>query len=68
MGQSQEALSWFERCRRIAPEFDRPYINSALIYNASGQPAMARQLLEEFLARHPDDTDVRGALDKMRPQ
>jgi Flp pilus assembly protein TadD len=68
MGQSQEALGWFEKCRRLTPDFDRPFINSAIIYNANGQPTMARQVLQEFLARHPDNADVRGALDKMGSQ
>jgi tetratricopeptide (TPR) repeat protein len=65
MGQAQEALGWFEKCRQIAPDFDRPFINSAMIYNGSGQAAMARRVLEEFLTRHPDNADVRNALDKM---
>ena len=68
MGQAQEALGWFEKCRRIAPDFDRPFINSAMIYNSSGQSAMGRQVLEEFLTRHPDNADVRTALDKMGPK
>jgi tetratricopeptide (TPR) repeat protein len=68
MGQTQEALGWFEKCRRVSPDFDRPFINSALIYNSSGQTATARQILEEFLSRHPDDQDVRSALDKMGPK
>jgi tetratricopeptide (TPR) repeat protein len=68
MGQPQAALGWFEKCRRITPDFDRPFINSAIIYNAGGQPAMARQVLEEFLARHPDNAEVRSALDKMGPK
>jgi Flp pilus assembly protein TadD len=66
MGKPQEALGWFEQCRRVAPDFDRPFINSAMIYNSSGQQAMGRQVLEEFLTRHPDNAEVRAALDKMR--
>jgi tetratricopeptide (TPR) repeat protein len=65
LGRAQEALARFQEYRRIAPDFDRPYINSAMIYNSAGQPAKARQQLEDFLARHPDNADVRGALDKM---
>jgi tetratricopeptide (TPR) repeat protein len=65
MGQAPEALSRFEECQRLAPDFDRPFINAALIYNSSGQAARARQLLEDFLARHPDNSDVRAALEKM---
>ena len=65
LGKSQEALERFEECQRISPEFDRPFINAALIYNTSGQPAKARQILEQFLVRHPDNADVRGALEKL---
>jgi tetratricopeptide (TPR) repeat protein len=68
MGKAEEALSWFEKCRRIAPDFDRPFINSAMIYNSSGQSGTGRQVLEEFLTRHPDNADVRAALDKMGPK
>jgi tetratricopeptide (TPR) repeat protein len=68
MGQPQEALGWFEKCRRVSPDFDRPFINSAMIYDSSGQRAMGRQVLKEFLTRHPDNADVRAALDRMAPR
>ncbi len=68
MGLANEALERFEECRRMAPDFDRPAINAALIYNAQGQPAKARQVLQDFLARHPDNGDARSALDKMGTQ
>jgi Flp pilus assembly protein TadD len=67
MGRAPEALARFEECRRLAPDFDRPYINAALIYKAAGQPAKARELLDEFLARHPDNADVRSAREKIGP-
>jgi len=67
MGRTQEALARFEECRKLSPDFDRPYINSAIIYNRAGQSAKARALLEEFLAQHPDNADVRSALEKMGP-
>jgi len=65
LGLSREALAQFERCRKLAPDFDRPAINAALVYKSAGQTDKARQTLQEFLARHPDNSDVRGALDKM---
>jgi predicted Zn-dependent protease len=65
MGLTQEALERFEECRRIAPDFDRAAINSALVYNRAGQRNRARQVLEEYLARHPDNAIVRDALSKM---
>ena len=68
MNEPQEALTWFEKCRLVSPDFDRPFINSAMIYNSSGQQATGRRVLQEFLTRHPDNADVRAALDKMAPQ
>jgi Flp pilus assembly protein TadD len=68
MGLTREALERFEQSRRLAPDFDRAVINIALVYNNAGQHSKARQVLEEFLSRHPDNADVRGALDKMGAQ
>jgi tetratricopeptide (TPR) repeat protein len=68
MGKSDQALEQFEACRRVAPNFDRAFINSALIYKRAGQTDKARQVLNEFLSRHPDNPDVRSALDKMGTQ
>jgi Flp pilus assembly protein TadD len=65
MGRAQDALQNFEKCQRLSPDFDRPFINSAIIYSNANQPAKARQVLEGFLARHPDNADVRSALDKL---
>jgi tetratricopeptide (TPR) repeat protein len=63
-GHAQDALREFERCRQLAPDFDRAVINSAIVYNRAGQSAIARELLKDFLARHPDNADVRMALEK----
>jgi tetratricopeptide (TPR) repeat protein len=68
MGLAGEALARFEECHRLAPDFDRPVINAALIYNTEGRPTNARKVLEEFLTRHPDNADVRSALEKMGAQ
>jgi tetratricopeptide (TPR) repeat protein len=65
MGLTADALSQFEESRRLAPDFDRPCINAALVYKSTGQPEKARQVLQAFLARHPDNADVRSALDKL---
>ncbi|MBB5327971.1 FG-GAP-like repeat-containing protein [Tunturiibacter gelidoferens] len=68
IGRNREALDQFEECRRLAPDFDRPYINSALAYRASGQSTKANEVLQEFLIRHPDNTDVRNLLEKQEAQ
>ena len=63
-----EALEQFEQCRRVAPDFNRASLNAALVYSRIGEPGKARRVLEEFLARHPDDADVRVALDRISRQ
>jgi tetratricopeptide (TPR) repeat protein len=65
LGLSSEALEKFDECRRLSPDFDRAVINSALLYNRAGQQGQARQILEEFLSRHPDNAAVREALKKI---
>jgi tetratricopeptide (TPR) repeat protein len=65
MGLTQEALERFEECRRLAPDFNRAALNTAVVYNRAGQRDQARQVLQEFLARHPGDEEVRAALNKM---
>jgi tetratricopeptide (TPR) repeat protein len=65
LGLSSEALERFDECRRLSPDFDRAVINSALLYNRAGQQGKARQILLEFLSRHPDNAAVREALGKM---
>ena len=65
LGRPTEALSRFEECQRLAPDFDRAFLNASLVYGNAGQTDKARQVLEGFLARHPDSVDVRSALSKM---
>ncbi|MBB5060690.1 tetratricopeptide (TPR) repeat protein [Granulicella aggregans] len=65
LGLTTEALEQFERCRRIAPDFDRATINAAALYNRAGQRDRSREILTSFLARHPENVPVRSALDKM---
>jgi Flp pilus assembly protein TadD len=52
----------FEQCTRLAPTFDRPYLNMAVLYLASGNTSKAHDVLSEFLSREPDNSDVREAL------
>jgi tetratricopeptide (TPR) repeat protein len=65
LGQTKEALAEFEESQKLAPDFDRPFVNAALIFQGAGQLEKARQTLGDFLARHPENADVRSALDKM---
>jgi tetratricopeptide (TPR) repeat protein len=67
-GDAPGALLEFEKCRKLAPDFDRAAINLALVFRRLGQPEKAREVLDEFLARHPDNADVRKASDSMVSQ
>jgi tetratricopeptide (TPR) repeat protein/peroxiredoxin len=65
LGETKEALGRFEQCQQLSPDFDRPFINAALIYQGAGQAAIAQQLLQDFLSRHPDNAEVRKAFEKL---
>jgi Flp pilus assembly protein TadD len=62
MGESAKAMESFENCRRLAPDYDRPYLNMAVLYLSAGKGDKARDLLSEFLARQPDNEEIRQAL------
>ena len=64
-GDSAGALRAFDRCRQVAPDFDRPVLNEAVLYRRSGDVMKARELLQQFLASHPDNKDVREMLTKL---
>ena len=65
LGDQSSALDRFDQCQRLSPDFDRPFINAALIYKSQGQVPKAQQLLSGFLARHPENEDVRKAYEKL---
>ncbi len=65
LNKPAEALSDFERCTQLSPDYDRPYLNIALIRNQAGDTAKARQTLQSFLARHPDNKELQQALDQL---
>jgi Tfp pilus assembly protein PilF len=62
MGDSAAAMESFEKCRSIAPDYDRPYLNMAVLYMNAGKVEKAHDLLSEFLTREPDNGDIRQAL------
>jgi Flp pilus assembly protein TadD len=65
MGEASQAMERFEQCRRLAPSYDRPYLNMAVLYVNAGQPQKARELLSEYLAKQPDDPDIQQALQEV---
>ncbi len=57
-----EALAELREAARLAPEVARfPYVY-AVALNSMGDPAAARQVLEEASARHPEDADIAAFL------
>jgi len=62
MGESERAMEAFDNCRLLAPDYDRPYLNMAVLYVNAGKADKAHDLLSEFLARQPDNEEIRQAL------
>jgi tetratricopeptide (TPR) repeat protein/peroxiredoxin len=65
LGRSREALGSFERCTQMSPDYDRPYLNIALIYKDAGQQDKAQAVLRSFASRHPENEEVRKALQEL---
>ena len=65
LDQTSEALVCFERCIRMAPDYDRPFLNSAATYQGQGNLQRAREILKSFLARHPDNAELAKALESL---
>lgn len=61
-GDLEAARAGFAEARRLAPYFDRPWLNGAEAARALGRPAEARALLEELLRKAPDHIEARRAL------
>lgn len=64
-GNSDQAMELFKRCTQIAPTNDRPYLNMAVLYLTAGQTDKAHEVLSEFLARDPENKDIRQALEEV---
>jgi Flp pilus assembly protein TadD/peroxiredoxin len=67
-GESDQAMQRFEACRRLAPDYDRPYLNMAVLYLNAGHADKAHTLLSDYLARHPDNAQIRQAFDELSNQ
>jgi Flp pilus assembly protein TadD len=62
MGESSKAIEVFDRCRHLEPSYDRPYLNLAVLYMNAGKIEDAHEVLSEFLAKWPENGDIRQAL------
>ncbi len=65
LNKPDAAMVDFERCTQLAPDYDRPYLNIALIQSQAGDAAKARQTLQSFLVRHPDNKELKQALEQL---
>ena len=65
LGDADKAMERFEQCRRLAPSYDRPYLNMAVLYISAGNPQKAHDILSEYLVSQPDSPDIRQALQEV---
>jgi FimV-like protein len=64
-GRPEQAQEQFQRAIRVAADFDQPYLNLARLYIAQGDKARAREILQELLARHPEQATAKSMLEKL---
>ncbi len=62
MGEASSAEDRFKQCQRLAPAYDRAYLNLALLYLRAGDPGRAHDVLAGYLDDEPESVDVRRAL------
>ena len=61
----EDAIKAFQGCIRVSPDFDQPYLNLARLYIATGKRELAREILQQLLARVPDHSLARQALEQL---
>jgi tetratricopeptide (TPR) repeat protein len=61
-GDSASAMKDFEQCVKIAPEYDRPYLNMASVLFDAGKVQEAHDLLTRYLKKYPDNEEVKNVL------
>ena len=66
LNRIDDALRCFDRCIRMTADYDRPVLNLASIYQQKGQTEKARQVLQEFLSRHPENEELAAALRSLK--
>jgi len=48
------AVQSFEKCIKLAPQFDQAYLNLARVYALEGSRDQAKSVLQDLLKQHPD--------------
>jgi len=66
-GRTTEAEEEFRKALRVAVDFDQPYLNLARLYMAQGAKTQAREILQQWLARHPEHAEARSLLGQVNP-
>lgn len=61
----ENAIRAFQECIRVSPDFDEPYLNLAKLYVATGKRTLAREILQQLLARVPGNSLARKALEEL---
>lgn len=61
----EDAIRAFQECIRVSPNFDQPYLNLAKLYAATGKAALARNILQQLLARVPNNSVALKALEQL---
>ena len=64
-GNTADAQKEFEEAVRVAPDFDQPYLNLAQLYLGRGEKTHAREILQGWLARHPDHAAAKSLLEQV---
>ena len=65
MDQVDDALAAFRYGIEVAPDYDTLYLNLARVYVRSGKREKAREILQQLLARKPESTVARRALQEL---
>ena len=60
--RADEALKLFERATQVDPEYPNAYYAAYSLLHDMGQPERGRQIMEQWLNRHPDDARARAIL------
>jgi hypothetical protein len=67
-GQIEQALRAYDTALQLDPDYPNPYYAAYFTLSEVGQTERALHYLEQWLARHPQDTRTRELLDRQEPQ
>jgi tetratricopeptide (TPR) repeat protein len=62
----EEALKEFEKAIQLDPDYSPAYLALFSVLSDAGQREQAVQVLEQWVARHPDDPSARNLLEQRR--